>query len=243
MELVISKSPDSVQVEAANCPCPKGLGEGCSHVGALMYSIAHLKRLDFKVIPEDPAKTSLPQTWHQPRGKKVSGQEVQDVVSHGYNKRRGPLETPKRSLQSTLYNPVRGEMPNFDELHVVLSEVAPDAMILPALVNTMEVSKVQTRFGAFPRGSVIAVHQKLNSECILNIYDGYDFPLLPVKNNMDNKDSLSYLPLEYAKLMKLEMLKCSLDTIHKYEKLTRLQLKCPLWYEIKKRQTWSIQNA
>ena len=92
--------------------------------------------------------TSLPQTWHQARGEKIGGQQV---TCHGYKK---------------LYNAVRSEMPDPGDS---LAAVAPESMILPALLANATTSKAPTRFGLFPKGSVVAVQQRMDSACIMKI--------------------------------------------------------------------------
>lgn len=42
----------------------------CGHIVVLLYSLAHMEVSNLKAIPTDVAKTSLPQTWHIPRGEK-----------------------------------------------------------------------------------------------------------------------------------------------------------------------------
>ena len=72
---------------AAACSCKIGQGEACGHVVGLLYNLAKLKKDKCKALPEDIAKTSLPQTWHQLRGEKISGQVLQEIQLHGYKKR------------------------------------------------------------------------------------------------------------------------------------------------------------
>lgn len=116
LQVKLTIADTTLTIADAKCECAKALGKACSHIGALLYDIAHLKKLGRKVIPTDPVKTSQPQTWHMPRGERVSGTEVQDIVAHGYNKRRGPMEEPQRAVKSTLYNPLRTEFPSPGEL-------------------------------------------------------------------------------------------------------------------------------
>ncbi len=42
-----------MKVDEAQCSCPKGLGEGCSHIAADMYSIVHVKRWDSDGMTHD----------------------------------------------------------------------------------------------------------------------------------------------------------------------------------------------
>ena len=221
-----------LEIESAGCDCPKGLGEACSHIAAVLYGISHLKKLGMKVIPTDPVKTSLPQTWHKPRGDKMRPVEVQNVIAQGYNKRRDPMEAPKRALRSTLYNPLRTDLPNMMELHDEQIQVTPDALVLPALRLAHLVPTQPTPFGNFPRGSILAVHQKMNSECIIKLYDGFEYPPLPVSNKMTH--NIAMFPLTYENELKLEALRCTEPQIHAYEEQTRLQSQSSLWHALKK---------
>ena len=49
-----------------------GQGEACGHVCALLYTLALWKGQGKTAVPTDVAKTSLPQTWHMPRGAKIT---------------------------------------------------------------------------------------------------------------------------------------------------------------------------
>ena len=188
----------------------------------------------FQVIPTDPVKTSQPQVWHKPRGDSISGAAVQEVVATGYNKRRGPMEAPKRIVKSTLYNPVRGDFPALDDLKSKLSQVSPSALILPALesASRQNIPCVPTHFGNFARGSVLAIQQKLHTDYNINVYDGFEYPTLPVMNRMINEASV--FPLTYQKQLKLESLKLTESDARHYEELTRTQSQCPLWFALKK---------
>ena len=77
-------------------------------------------------------------------------------------------------------------MPNFTMLTNELQENSPDFMILPALKQMPRIPQVQSQFGTFAQGSVLAVQQKLENEYVLNVFDGVDFPSLPVLNRMVN---------------------------------------------------------
>lgn len=229
MDISINLTDSALEVTSAMCGCAKGTAEACSHIGALLYGIAHLKRLGERVIPTDIVKTSLPQTWHIPRGEKIKGKAVQDLVCQGYNKRRNPMEAPKRQVTSTLYNPVRTDMPDMRDLHTAMLDIAPDAMVLPSL--NVDASKVPTKFGSFPKGSVVAVHQRLDTDYCVNVYDGFEYPKLPVSNKIIT--NFNMFPLTYEKDLKLVGLECTIEQTHEYEELTRLQSQCQLWHQLK----------
>jgi len=62
--------------------------------------------MKLKAVPEDVAETSQPRTWHQPRGEKIAGDEMQLLTVVGYGKHKGVSERtdPRPSVTSTLYN-------------------------------------------------------------------------------------------------------------------------------------------
>ena len=141
------------------------------------------------------------------------------------------METPQRSLASTLYNPVRSEMPDPGDLHDSLAAVAPESMVLPALLANASTSKVPTRFGQFPKGSVVAVQQS-DSDCIMNVYDGIEYPPLTVSNKM--VAIVASRPLTREKQLKVDGLDCTRSEAHRYETLTRLQSQNSLWHKLRK---------
>lgn len=57
--------------EGSRCSCAIGSTGSCGHIVGLLYSLAHMKVSTLKAIPTDVANTSLPQTWHIPRGKHI----------------------------------------------------------------------------------------------------------------------------------------------------------------------------
>ena len=85
------------------------------------------------MVPEDVAKTSLPQSWHIPRGDKIQGVPVQDVALIGHKGKNALNEKESKSIKTTLYSAVRGEVPNCTDLFDPLKNVQPDCQILPAI--------------------------------------------------------------------------------------------------------------
>ena len=125
----------------------------------------------FQVIPTDPVKTSQPQVWHKPRGDSISAAAVQKIAATGYNNRRGPMETPKRIVKSTLYNPVRGDFPALDDLKRKLSQVSPSTLNLRTLesASRKSIPCVPTRFRNFAREYVLEIQQKLHTDYNINV--------------------------------------------------------------------------
>jgi hypothetical protein len=68
-----------------------------------------------------------------------------------------------------------------------------------------------TIFGKYPKGSVLSYHQPLESNCIINIYDGIAFPDLPLVNVIQNEYSFV---LTESQLVKFEGLNLQLTEIY-----------------------------
>ena len=86
------------------CSCLVGFSEACDHITGLLYQIAKYKVLNLRILPEDVAKTSQPQTWHTHRGEKIRGKEVQDMEVSENRKSDGERETAPRTVKSAFYN-------------------------------------------------------------------------------------------------------------------------------------------
>jgi len=214
-------------VSKAQCTCPIGLGEACGHITGVLYQLAKYKMLGTASIPEDVAKTSQPQTWHQPRGQKIGPQDVHDLELRGYNATTEG-QAPK-CIKSTLYNPIRTELPALSVLADKLIKVDPKILAIPAL-QLQSTPLENTKFGLFPRGSAISYQQKLATDCSIDIYDGVSFPLLPVENVMINNMTVV---LDCNKSTKFKELFLSRHEIHAFEEKTRLQSNAPLWHKLR----------
>jgi len=100
---------DSQNINKTKCNCPIGLVGCCGHITGMLYQIANYKTLGLRALPEDVAKTSLPQTWHQPRGATIRGKAVQEVSVTGYSKTKNAVKEQPTIIKTTLYNPVKGQ--------------------------------------------------------------------------------------------------------------------------------------
>lgn len=146
-----------------------------------------MKSSNFRSIPSDVLpflyhKTSLPQTWHVPRGERISGSAADNVEVYRYNV-KSPQRQP-RGLKSTVYNPMNLSLPPVSQLCSSVSQTDSTCLLL-SVVNVKEKgeSLINTK-GKFSKGSPLAVQQKLSSNYVLNILDAADSPLLPVTNAM-----------------------------------------------------------
>ena len=88
-----------------NCTCAKGLAGGCGHIAGVLYQIASYKMLKMIAIPQDAAKTSLPQTWYKPRGEKIAAMETDKIALVGYSSKSGSSDD-QSVIKSTLNNPI-----------------------------------------------------------------------------------------------------------------------------------------
>ncbi|VDI68993.1 Hypothetical predicted protein [Mytilus galloprovincialis] len=63
---------DGPILQESKCSCAIGKLGTCGHVTGLLYSLAHMKTSNYRSIPTDVLKTSLPQSWYMPRGEKLT---------------------------------------------------------------------------------------------------------------------------------------------------------------------------
>jgi hypothetical protein len=218
-------------VSDANCSCAIGQSGACGHITALLYQLVQFKMLGLKAVPEDVAKTSQPQTWHQPRGQKIEGAEVQTLKVLGHSTEQLTSNTAPKPIKSTLYNPIRGGMPNPISLFPELEKVAPNFLVLPMLTNTPN-TFTETKYGKFPHGSVLSYQQRLDSDYILNVFDDCTYPYLPVVDCMIN--NVNFV-LSYQQFISFEGIQVnSRNEVHLFEEQTRLQSGSPLWFKLRK---------
>ncbi|XP_048257436.1 uncharacterized protein LOC124116966 [Haliotis rufescens] len=132
-DIQIMLHSEPVSVSCASCSCAIGLSQCCGHITGTLYLVAHYKLCGVRSIPQDVAKTSLPQTWHIPRGDKIRGMSVQEVEVVGYKRDSDEQHKP---VKSTLYNPIRSPLPPFELLFDKLTVSHPDSSLLTTvLVN------------------------------------------------------------------------------------------------------------
>lgn len=135
-----------------------------------------------------------------------------------------------RGIKTTLYNPINTECLPIEELCDALHNIDKSCLLLSIVDPKRQQTNVSTKFGEFPKGSPIAVQQKLHSNYVLKIMDAEDFPPLPVKNIMINEVSIA---LDYSKSVKLESLSISETQANNIEVTTRLQSQDPKWHKIR----------
>ena len=136
----------------------------CGHVIGLLYQLANNKILGLKALSEDKAKTSQPQTWHSPRGRKNHGKAVQDleVIGSSRDNREDRCEVPQ-VLRSALYNPIRGNPIDWKANINKLQKAMPNMLALAAM-RTSTTQNLTTKFGQAASGSVLSYQQKLSDD-------------------------------------------------------------------------------
>ncbi|CAC5392186.1 unnamed protein product [Mytilus coruscus] len=210
-----NESPHEIEIslvegpglESRYCSCAIGKSGTCGHVTGLLYTLAHMKASNLKSIPSDILKTSLPQTWHIPRGEKLKGSQVDDIVVCGYNS-KSPYRQP-RGLRSTLYNPSKIDFPPVRELCEAVSKVDNSILMLSVCSG---------------------YQQKLSAHYILNILDE-DFPILPIDNFMLNTLQVA---LNRTKTTSFNAIQVSMDETRNIEVMTRLQSDDPRWHAVRR---------
>ena len=108
---IVLKRSTPAQVTLSKCSCTAGTGI-CSHIIAVLYTVAHLKVLELKVIPPVITKTSLPQQWHVPsRTKGIFSQPVTDLVVQNPNP-ASKCKSAKTDLSSNENDMCKGQKRN-----------------------------------------------------------------------------------------------------------------------------------
>ncbi|CAG2195245.1 unnamed protein product [Mytilus edulis] len=152
---------DGPILQESKCSCAIGKLGTCGHVTGLLYSLAHMKTSNYRSIPTDVLKTSLPQSWHMPRGEKVKGNTADDVIVVGYDT-KSPYRQP-RGLRSTLYNPIKVPLPPVSDLCSAIADIDNTCLLLSVSShhNTSTCNMIETRFGKYPKGSPISYQRKV----------------------------------------------------------------------------------
>lgn len=220
---------DGPVIDSSCCSCTIGKSGHCGHVIGLLYSLAHTKSSNLRFIPSDVLKTSLPQTWHVPRGEKISGSAADNVVVYGYDVKSPQRQS--RGLKSTVYNPLNSALLPVSQLYSSVSQVDSTCLLLSVVNVKDEGSFINTKFGKFSKGSPLAVQQKLSPHYVLNILDAADFPLLPVTNVMVHEVQLV---LTEKKSGNFTSIFVTAEECHQIEEMTRLQSESPKWHALRR---------
>jgi hypothetical protein len=132
------------------------------------------KMLEARALPEVHVKTSHPQSWHESRWVWIHGKEVRDLRVSAHSK--SVLTSTPQEVKSTLFHSVRGDgidwKAHIPDLHVSVK----DRLIIPAL-KLENVETMNCKFGQVLK--VLSYQQKLEENCILNLFDKTSFPELP----------------------------------------------------------------
>ena len=228
LQISLRKRDEEELVQSASCTCKVGLGGHCGHVCAVLYQLAHYKMQGLKAIPTDVAKTSLPMTFHAPRGPQIPSKKVEDIKAKSHAGKEIE-EKDRRCCSSTLYNAVSGPMPDLTCLANQFKQLDPSIGIIPAL-ETPAPSQVLSRFGQVAKGSVLGMQQQLESSYVINIFDNVEFPPLPYQNCMVIEYSFV---LNQCETIEFESIHITADESSQFQELTMSQSDDPLWYKLR----------
>ena len=99
LQVFVCLSCTTGDVYTAQCNCVSGLGEACSHVTALLFTLEDIVRKGLKELPvELISKTSKPMEWNKPPKKHISPLPVKDIsftkLSYGRRMPQSKLDAP-----------------------------------------------------------------------------------------------------------------------------------------------------
>ncbi|KAJ8319713.1 hypothetical protein KUTeg_002734 [Tegillarca granosa] len=197
----------------AYCSCTAGTGGTCSHMVGLVKTIQQMKILGLKDAPAEQACTSLPQTWHIPRGNKINPVSVNKVVV--------TKAKEKRQKAPIIQKPLKYErLPTITDLQATLLKTVKGAPISRLSLSPRPLMSCDS--GVAPLGSVLG-YQSLIKETKFNksssvVCANLDFP----------KDTKVKLPPWHSDLVK--NIVNSVDI----EMSTREQHKSLKWHEYRK---------
>ena len=153
---------------------------------------------------------------------------MQDVIVPGHSRTKAQnIDDVPRTIKSTLYNPIRGQPINWNEMYPKLIEASPDLLVIPA-IQKINIRYVASKFGPVPHGSILIYQQRLEDNCVLNVFDGIEFQELPTANVIMNKYNAV---LTSEQVLNLEGLSVTMKEIQRFDKETRLQSQTALWYK------------
>lgn len=209
----------------AKCSCAIGMSGRCGHICGLLYQLAHFKMTKTDFVPEDVAKTQLPQTWHKPRG-----QQIRPVSTDQLSIRSAKNQMINvKPVTTTLYNPIVTPLPPLQEFINQLSVYT--GCLLPTIFEANAPLEV-TKFGNFPRGSPLSYQQAsiLAVQTSINIPD-IAFPVLPVRDLIgDNSFNTVLSAAQQENFLSLHVTQ---EQVKEIEASTRDQASNPRWHKLR----------
>ncbi|KAG5275576.1 hypothetical protein AALO_G00121920 [Alosa alosa] len=169
------------------CNCKAGQGH-CNHQVGLLYTLAHLLKLQCKSVPPTISKTSLPQKWHVPP--RTFGLTPKAINTMKISKLKPPTVCPppkkyKRcdGILPNLYCPVPVPLPSDQfakDLKSNLAAIGSNSQMYSLLLAAERhpVDKVATELGDVPLGSVLSYQALACPTSTTNVHHP-PFPLPP----------------------------------------------------------------
>jgi hypothetical protein len=113
-----------------HCTCVGGLGEACTHIAGLLFSIEDFVSRGYKTLPDDQASTDKLCRWIVPRGPRVEPARIRSVPV----RKHVPGRVPKTKLYHAYnYEPVNEENRPVDflALEKLQHDLARDCPLVP----------------------------------------------------------------------------------------------------------------
>jgi hypothetical protein len=217
---------DELKINSHSCECKAGT-EKCSHLVALLYNVAHFKKLGLHAVPPILSKTSEPQTWNVPS--RALGLHTKPISELTVQKlKRGAVY---EGVQSSLYCPIQLPIPWADtteKLIKSLEEHEPGSQMLGILKENFETTLTSSKFGMVPKGCPLS-YQCKNTEPTPR-----DYPI----HNMFDAEQVSSYSYVLSKVEQNLYISCEFDkeTCIEIEKKTMAQSKSALWRSVRIRR-------
>ena len=203
----------SGEIMNAHCTCMAGLGEACSHVGAIMFYLQLTSEHNKRTSKGLDACTSLPNAWLPPSAKEVSFAKLSEIN----------FQDPKRKLPGNEFpqlNEIKPPLPKYPKHQVSRPSEEEKNMFFEKMANTGQ-DIVILRLVPPYNDKYISVKAKIKKLLFNKFYD----------KKYDNENNYRYHELiqeSVAKFLSLEITQEDVDLIEKH---TREQSKSNLWFE------------
>lgn len=97
-----------LQIISRSCTIHYSAGGRCSHMVGLVKTIQQFKILGLEAAPAEQSCTSIPQTWHIPRGNKISPVAASQivVVKAKETRKKAPIQQKMLKSVRLAYTPI-----------------------------------------------------------------------------------------------------------------------------------------
>ena len=227
MQITLEKQ--SKLVQDSHCECKAGNAK-CSHLVALLYTIAHFKTLKLESIPPVQSKTSQPQKWHVPS--RDLGLKPKEIATVTVQKLKKGSSNFYEGITPTTYCPVEQPIPWY-QFATSLRDRFKSSNTNPQwrwLLDTNEdVPLAQSQYGVVPKGSVLSYQMK-------PIPPSNEDKFLQYPSLFESEQPLYYTVLHKNELDMATSCLFNLETCKEIELKTRTQSRSSLWKSVRQRR-------